>query len=515
MQSEFWGRFQQPGEGVLDYQQALRLLGRRALPTMDAAALTQRVLEQFIAGVRDAEVRKALMRGQPVNLDKALDLPRQEEALQAVCDRPAQPLLGIAAVRQQTVRDFATQTPWRPCSCGSYYPRQNQLRRPPPPRGPGPQTRRPVQAIDVSTEEHGGETTPSVHLLAPNSHLWLHVAGLCSAATSRATASTDGLNQVTADSADGWSDGTPCRRRREEASSTPLVSWLVERHIGIFETRLRLETAGLRRRLQAHRGRRRKTHGRSNQNRNNNNNNHSHSPHPTSSSSNSVYSSAYSSPSAPSSPPPSRRPTRHQTSRVSPLTMAAWNVRSLLDNPRSIRPERRTALMARELARYKVDIAALSETRFSEQGQLEEVGAGYTFFWSGRPRAERRDAGGRLRNPERHRLMSLLLPLWGGKFATIISAYAPPMTRSDAAKDKFYEDLHALLATVSKADKLFVLGDIKARVGTDHTAWRGGLGLHRLRDSNDNGLLLLRTCAEHRLILTNTFFCLSEREKAT
>nr|VZI45130.1 unnamed protein product [Spirometra erinaceieuropaei] len=58
------------------------------------------------------------------------------------------------------------------------------------------------------------------------------------------------------------------------------------------------------------------------------------------------------------------------------------------DNPRNNKPERRTALVARELARNKVDIAALSETRFSEQGQLEEVGAGYTFFWSGRPRAE-------------------------------------------------------------------------------------------------------------------------------
>nr|VZI50560.1 unnamed protein product [Spirometra erinaceieuropaei] len=66
---------------------------------------------------------------------------------------------------------------------------------------------------------------------------------------------------------------------------------------------------------------------------------------------------------------------------------------ALPDNPRSNRPERRTALVARELARYKVDIAALSETRFSEQGQLEEVGAGYIFFWSGRPKAEPRDAG--------------------------------------------------------------------------------------------------------------------------
>ncbi|BHF65552.1 hypothetical protein SprV_0200856500 [Sparganum proliferum] len=237
----------------------------------------------------------------------------------------------------------------------------------------------------------------------------------------------------------------------------------------------------------------------------------------------------YSSPSSHSSPPPSRRPARcHQTGRVSPLTLAAWNVRSLLDNPRSNRPERRTALVVRELARYKVDIAALSETRFSEQGQLEEVGAGYTFFWSGRPRTEKRDAGvafairndivGRLPClPQgiNDRLMSLRLPLWGGKFATIISAYAPPMTSPDAAKDKFYEDLHALLATVSKADKLIVLGDFNARVGTDHTVWSGVLGPHGLRGSNDNVLLLLRTCAEHPLILTNTFFCLSEQEKAT
>nr|VZI04438.1 unnamed protein product [Spirometra erinaceieuropaei] len=164
------------------------------------------------------------------------------------------------------------------------------------------------------------------------------------------------------------------------------------------------------------------------------------------------------------------------------------------------------------------------------QGQLEEVGAGYTLFWSGRPRAERRDAGlafvirngivGRLPSlPQgiNDRLMSLRLPLCRGEgeFATIISAYAPPLTSPDAVRDKFCEDLHTLLATVSKADKLIVLGDFNARVGTDHTTWRGVLGHHGLRGSNENVLLLLRTCAEHRLILTDTFFCLPEREKAT
>ena len=47
-----------------------------------------------------------------------------------------------------------------------------------------------------------------------------------------------------------------------------------------------------------------------------------------------------------------------------------------MDNPKADRPERRTALVARELARYQVDIAALSETRRANEGQLTEDGGG-------------------------------------------------------------------------------------------------------------------------------------------
>ncbi|KAL8597030.1 hypothetical protein ACOMHN_050128 [Nucella lapillus] len=71
------------------------------------------------------------------------------------------------------------------------------------------------------------------------------------------------------------------------------------------------------------------------------------------------------------------------------LTFASWNVRTLLDNIKANRPERRTALVARELSRYKVDIAALSETRFADKGQLTETGGDYTFFCCGRSSDER------------------------------------------------------------------------------------------------------------------------------
>ena len=50
------------------------------------------------------------------------------------------------------------------------------------------------------------------------------------------------------------------------------------------------------------------------------------------------------------------------------LTIGTWNVRKLIDRSKADRPERRTALVARELVRYNIDIAALSETRFENEG---------------------------------------------------------------------------------------------------------------------------------------------------
>ena len=63
-----------------------------------------------------------------------------------------------------------------------------------------------------------------------------------------------------------------------------------------------------------------------------------------------------------------------------------------MDNAAANRPMRRTALVAKELSRYNIQICALSETRFADEGQLKEIGSGYTFFWSGRKQEERREA---------------------------------------------------------------------------------------------------------------------------
>jgi len=52
----------------------------------------------------------------------------------------------------------------------------------------------------------------------------------------------------------------------------------------------------------------------------------------------------------------------------------------LLDNVKAVQPERRTAVVARELSHHNIDIAALSETLPPDKGQLTEIGSGQAFL---------------------------------------------------------------------------------------------------------------------------------------
>jgi hypothetical protein len=80
---------------------------------------------------------------------------------------------------------------------------------------------------------------------------------------------------------------------------------------------------------------------------------------------------------------------------------------------------------------------------------------------------------------------------------------------------KFYEELDSVISSVPKPEKLIILGDFNARVGTDHKIWDEILGVHGVGKCNSNGLLLLRLCAAHDLTITNTMFRLPTRNKTS
>ncbi|XP_068735636.1 craniofacial development protein 2-like [Montipora capricornis] len=171
----------------------------------------------------------------------------------------------------------------------------------------------------------------------------------------------------------------------------------------------------------------------------------------------------------------------------------------MLDSDDNDRPQRRSALVARELSRLHIDIAALSEVRFAEEGSLVEHGAGYTLFWSGRGKEEHRQSGVgfMIKNniakklhalPTGHsdRIMSLRLPLQGDKSATFVSVYSPTLQADSAVKEAFFSDLHTVITRIDPKDKLIFLGDFNARVGRDSQLWKGVLGKQGLGNCNDN-----------------------------
>ncbi|GFN94510.1 craniofacial development protein 2 [Plakobranchus ocellatus] len=148
----------------------------------------------------------------------------------------------------------------------------------------------------------------------------------------------------------------------------------------------------------------------------------------------------------------------------------------MIDKADSNRPERCSALIAHELSRLNIDIAALSEVRFADEGNLWEHGAGYTLYWSGKSSTERRlsGVGFMMKNsiatkletlPRAHsdRIISMRLPLEKKQHLTIFSVYAPTLMAEPADKDSFYTDLRQHLNNTPVTDKILILGDFNAR----------------------------------------------------
>ena len=223
---------------------------------------------------------------------------------------------------------------------------------------------------------------------------------------------------------------------------------------------------------------------------------------------------------------PLRMTVKRQLGCQKQLYFAEWNVRTLIDKATSNRPERQTALIAKELSRYRVDIAALSETRLASYDSL--VDGQYTIFWSGKSKEERRDSGVgfAIRNTIMHllkedpspvsdRIITMRLPLKKNAYATIVSVYAPTMTNSEETKKAFYSQLRNVLSKICRKDKLMLTGDFDARVGCEQDNWEGVIGKHGTGKCNSNGELLLALCSEYGLVITNTVFKQKEHHKVT
>ena len=101
--------------------------------------------------------------------------------------------------------------------------------------------------------------------------------------------------------------------------------------------------------------------------------------------------------------------------------------------------------------------------------------------------------------------MVLRLQLNSGEFLKLMSVYGPTMQRCDEENGHFYESLNAVVNT-DKQDRMVVLGDLNARVGSDWELRPYVLGKHGIGKMNSRGFMLLEFSTQNHLTVMGSFF---------
>ena len=82
---------------------------------------------------------------------------------------------------------------------------------------------------------------------------------------------------------------------------------------------------------------------------------------------------------------------------------------------------------------------------------------------------------------------------------TVIQAYATTSNAEEDEVERFYEDIQDLLELTPKKDVLFIIGDWKAKVGSQETP--GVTGKFGLGVRNETGQRLIEFCQENTLVI--------------
>ena len=89
---------------------------------------------------------------------------------------------------------------------------------------------------------------------------------------------------------------------------------------------------------------------------------------------------------------------------------------------------------------------------------------------------------------------------------TVIQVYAPNSADKEEQVDDFYQQLQIAINNVHNKDILMIIGDLNAKVGSDHDQWNQVIGQYGFGVSNMRGEKLLHFCAANDLFITNTMF---------
>ena len=89
---------------------------------------------------------------------------------------------------------------------------------------------------------------------------------------------------------------------------------------------------------------------------------------------------------------------------------------------------------------------------------------------------------------------------------TLISVYAPQQGRTVAEKERFYDQLHSIVAKIPSSEVLIPLVDWNGHVGASAGGFEGVHGGYGYSKCNTEGESLLDFADAHHLVICNTLF---------
>ncbi|VDO74918.1 unnamed protein product [Schistosoma margrebowiei] len=88
----------------------------------------------------------------------------------------------------------------------------------------------------------------------------------------------------------------------------------------------------------------------------------------------------------------------------------------------------------------------------------------------------------------------------------IIQCYSSTNDYNEDAKDQFYNRLQSIVEKCQTKDLTILMGEFKAKVGTDNTGYEDIMGRHGLGERNENGERFANLCAFNKLVIGGTIF---------
>jgi hypothetical protein len=185
-------------------------------------------------------------------------------------------------------------------------------------------------------------------------------------------------------------------------------------------------------------------------------------------------------------------------------------------------------VIAGEMRRYNLAILGVSETHWTQSGETR-LQSGETVIFSGHTEenAIHSEGVGFFLSKEASKALIQWEPVSSriivAKFRTqekkinlvVIECYAPTNDAAEEQKDKFYDQLQAVMQGVSRKDIAIVMGDFNAKVGEANTGYESIMGKHGVGAMNENGEIFADFCLDNDIVIGGTVFAHRRKHKVT